>query len=189
MERIIGAFTFRKEVYAEVEKDVEFTPTAWLIVVVVSALNQLGQLPGAGGIGRWLVASILRVVFAVASFALGASVLSWAGKQFFEAEVDFGEMVRVLGLAYVWNIIGILGIVGFVPPLLCIVAPILFVALIAGLVAWLFAAKEALDLDWGPTVIVVLIAWAIGIVAALVANLIINRLGFGPAEVTSVFGR
>ena len=36
MKRIIAALTFRKEVYAEVEKDVEFTQTAWILVAVVS---------------------------------------------------------------------------------------------------------------------------------------------------------
>ena len=30
MERIIGAFTFRKEVYAEVERDVEFKRVTWV---------------------------------------------------------------------------------------------------------------------------------------------------------------
>ena len=42
MERIIGAFTFRKEVYQEVEKDTTFHPTAWMIVAVVAFLSQLG---------------------------------------------------------------------------------------------------------------------------------------------------
>ena len=31
-ERIIGAFTFRKGVYADVEQDTSFTTTAWMIV-------------------------------------------------------------------------------------------------------------------------------------------------------------
>ena len=48
MDRIIAAFTFRKKVYAEVEKDVEFTQTAWILVAVVSLLNQIGQLPNFG---------------------------------------------------------------------------------------------------------------------------------------------
>ena len=43
IERIIGAFTFRKEVYAEVERDTSFTNTAWVLVAVVALLNQLGS--------------------------------------------------------------------------------------------------------------------------------------------------
>ena len=30
-ERIMGAFTFRKGIYAEVEQDASFTSTAWLL--------------------------------------------------------------------------------------------------------------------------------------------------------------
>ena len=159
MNRIIAAFTFKKEVYAEVEKDVEFTSTAWILVAVVSFLNQLGQLPNFGfeGIGGWLVSAIITVVFSIAGFALGAFVISWVGKKFFQADVDFQEMVRVLGLAYVWNIVGLLGIVGFIPALACILSPLFIVAAIAGFVSWLFAAKEALDLDWGPTIITLVI--------------------------------
>jgi hypothetical protein len=184
MKRVIGAFTFRKEVYAEVERDVEFTNTAWLLVVVVSLLNQLGQLPNYGfkGIGQWLIASIIAVILSVAGFALGAFLISWVGKQFFQAEVDFGEMVRVLGLAYVWNVIGVVGILGFIPFLLCILAPITIVAAIAGLVSWLFAAKEALDLDWGPTIITVIIGVVANVIITMVlAGVILGVLGIGAA--------
>jgi hypothetical protein len=182
MNRIISAFTFRKEVYAEVEKDVEFTQMAWILVAVVSFLNQVGQLPAHGGkIGNWLISTIIAVIFSVAGFALSAFVISWAGKQFFQAEVDFGEMVRVLGLAYVWNVIGVIGILGFIPFLMCILSPLLIVAAIAGLVSWLFACKEALDLDWVPTIIVLVIGWVIGFVVSLIAGVIIGVLGVGAA--------
>ena len=43
INRIIGAFTFRKGVYAEVEEDTSFTTTAWILVAVVAFLNQLGS--------------------------------------------------------------------------------------------------------------------------------------------------
>ena len=191
LERIIGAFTFRKEVYAEVEKDTEFTSTAWMLVAVISCLVQLGQFPGYGfgGIGAWLIASVIRVVFSIGGFALGAFVVSWLGKKMFQAETDFDEMVRVLGLAYVWNVVGVLGIVGIIPGLACILGPALLVlgivAWVAGLVSWLFAAKEALDLDWGSTAIVVVIAWAIGMALAGIAALIVSVLGFGAAAAAS----
>jgi hypothetical protein len=186
MKRIIGAFTFRKEVYAEVEKDVEFTPTAWLLVVVISFLNQIGQLPGySGRFGQWLLSAVITVVLSVAGFALGAFLISWLGKTLFKADVDFGEMVRVLGLAYVWNIVGLIGILGFIPFLVCILAPLVFVAALAGLVSWVFAAKEALDLDWGPTIITVLVAWVVNFAVIAVGGLILGALGLGAAGITS----
>ncbi|MBN1933054.1 MAG: YIP1 family protein [Anaerolineae bacterium] len=185
MKRIIGAFTFRKEVYAEVERDIEFTTTAWVLVAVVSLISQLGRLPTYGfeNIGSWLISSLVTVVFAVGGFALGAFIMSWAGKQFFKAEVDFGEMVRVLGLAYVWNIVGVIGILGFIPVLVCILSPITIVALIAGFVAWLFAAKEALDLDWVPTIITVVIGWVISFIVGAIAGFILTALGIGAVAI------
>jgi len=177
MDRIMGALTFRKKVYAEVEKDVEFTNMAWVLVVVISLINQLGKLP-VYGFGQWVIVAILGTVLSVAGFALGAFLISWAGQTFFKAEVNFGEMVRVLGLAYVWNIVGILGLLGYVPLLACILSPISFIAALAGLVSWVFACKEALDLDWVPTIVVLLIGW--------VANVIVSVVIIGP--ILLIFG-
>jgi hypothetical protein len=42
-ERIVGALTFRRGVYAEVEADRMFTAAAWIIVVFFAFLNQLGS--------------------------------------------------------------------------------------------------------------------------------------------------
>ncbi len=40
--RIVGAFLFRRQVYADVEKDASFTGAAWAVVAVVTFLSQLG---------------------------------------------------------------------------------------------------------------------------------------------------
>lgn len=114
MEKIIGAFTFRKEVYQEVEKDATFTPTAWMIVAVVAFLSQFGANAALAQTigGSWIVRAILMTGVTILGFALGAFVISWAGKTFFNADTNFEEMVRVLGLAYVWNIIGFFGYPG-----------------------------------------------------------------------------
>jgi len=40
--RIIRALSFQRDVYAEVEQDTSFTNTAWVLVIVVGFLNQLG---------------------------------------------------------------------------------------------------------------------------------------------------
>ena len=118
MDRIIGVFTFRKEVYSEVEHDTSFTTTAWLIVIIVAFLNQLGTFAKVDILG-WLVGAVVGTIFTVIGFAVAAAIISWVGKAVFHAEVSFDEMVRTLGLAYVWNVIGVLGILGLVPALAC----------------------------------------------------------------------
>ncbi|MFQ5932733.1 MAG: hypothetical protein ACE5MM_10015, partial [Nitrospiraceae bacterium] len=67
MDRIIGAFTFRKGVYAEVEHDTTFTRTAWTIVAVAVILNQLGSFARAGfdNLLGWLGGAVIGTVFAL----------------------------------------------------------------------------------------------------------------------------
>ena len=185
-ERIIGAFTFRKEVYQEVENDESFTQTAWLIVAVVAFLNQLGSNAAASRVigGKWFFGAIAGTVFAVVGFALGSFVISWVGKKFFEADVSFEEVVRTLGLAYVWNVIGFLGIIGLAgPALACVTGPMVFLAGIAGLVSWFFAAKEALDLEWPQTIGTVIIGWVVTLVVTLVASAILGLFGLAGAGI------
>ena len=173
--RIIGAFTFRKGVYAEVETDTSFTQTAWIIVVVIALLNQLGSYTDLGITG-WLVGAGVGTVTAVIGFAVAAFIVNWVGHAVFNADVTFEEMVRTLGLAYVWNVVGVLGILGFIGPLNCLVAPIIFLAGIAGLVAWFMAAKEALDLEWLQTILTVILGWLAILVITLVTRWLIGLI-------------
>ncbi|MCJ7738089.1 MAG: YIP1 family protein [Anaerolineae bacterium] len=182
-ERIMSAFTFKKEVYADVEKDKAFTSTAWLIVVVVAFLSQLGA-QSSGGFFKWIIAAIIGTVFTVAGFALAALIISWAGRQFFSADVDFEEMVRTLGLAYVWNIVGVIGIVGLISPaMVCVLSPIQIIAGVLGFVSSLIAAKEALDLEWVQTIITVIIGAVAQFIVMAVAGVFLGILGLTSAGV------
>ncbi len=176
MDRIIGAFTFRRRVYAEVEKDTGFTTTAWILVVVIAFLSQLGGLVSGNLIG-WVIASVELTIFAVIGFAAACFVIQLVGRVLFNAEVTFAEMVRTLGLAYVWNVVAVLGVMRAVPALECLVAPVRFGAWILGLLAWLVAAKEALDLGWVPTVVIVIIGWIVLVVITM-GGLVALSLGF-----------
>lgn len=186
-ERIIGAFTFRKGVYQEVEQDTTFTSTAWLIVVVVAFLDQLGSF-ATGNIFRWFGGAILATIMAVIGFAVAAAIVSWVGKTVYNADVTFDELVRTLGLAYVWRVIGVLGVLtapfGFLG---CLVAPVYFAAFILGLVAWFVAAKEALDLEWGQTIITVILGWLAFLVIMIVTGVVLGLLGFTGSLIGGLF--
>lgn len=186
IDRIIKAFTFKTEVYKEVEDDASFSQMAWILVAAVALLSQLGStasLVHVSGRG-WIPSALIGTVIAVASFAFSCFIISWAGKQFFKADVTFDEMVRTLGLAYVWNIVGFLGIIGAVSPgLSCVTAPLRIAGSVAGLVAWFFAAKEALDLEWPETIGTVVIGW----VAGLIISMIFGVLGLGGAAIGGLF--
>ena len=174
MERIIGAFSFKREVYADVEHDSSFTNTAWGIVAAVALIIQLPGLFSGEGFGSWLLGAILSVIFTLLGFALGAYVIAWVGKSMFQAEVSFEEMVRALGLAYVWNVVGVFG--NFLP-LLCIAG-------ILGFASWFIAAREALDLETGQTIITVVIGWVVLFLIRAAASFI----GLGVSAIAGVFG-
>ena len=180
-DRIIGAFTFRSGVYKEVEEDTTFTTTAWLLVIVIGFLSQLGSHASRNLI-NWLGGAIVGTIFVVIGFAVGAFIVNWVGRTVFNAEVTFDELVRTLGLAYVWHIVGVLGVLGaFSDALRCLVLPVAIVAWIAGLVAWLVAAKEALDLEWVQTIVTVFLGWIALVAIMVVGGIIIGLLGLGAA--------
>jgi hypothetical protein len=189
MNRIMGAFTFRKGVYAEVEQDTSFTTTAWIIVAVVAFLNQLGSAASAN-LGGWLAGAVVGTIFAILGFAVAALVINWVGRAVFHAEVTFNELVRTLGLAYVWNVIGVFGVLAVVSESLsCVLAPVMFIAVLAMIVAWFIAAKEALDLEWLQTIVTVFLGWlALVVITLVIGGLVLGALGLGAAAVGGLLG-
>ncbi len=191
MDRIIGAFSFKPGIYKEVEEDNSFTTNAWIIVAVVAFLAKLGSnaVLSHTAVGRWIAGALLSAVFAVGGFALAAYVISWAGKTFFNAEVTFEEVVRTLGLAYVWNVVEFLNIITLAGSALAWISkPVTFLASLAGLVAWFIAAKEALDLEWPQTIGTVIIGWVVMAVVMAIAGVILGILGLAGAGVGAIFG-
>ncbi|MBN1310905.1 MAG: hypothetical protein JXB30_05740 [Anaerolineae bacterium] len=174
-DRIMGALTFRSSVYEEVESDTSFTQTAWVLVVVISLVNQIGAQANAGSVLKWVLGVVIGTIFSVLAFAIAAYVIAWFGKTVYHAEVSFDELVRTLGLAYIWNAIGVIGVVALVlPTLVCALSPLLLVAWLLSLVAALIAAKSALDLEWVPTIISVVVGWVIMFLVMLIPSWILG---------------
>jgi hypothetical protein len=189
MQRIIGAFTFRKGVYAEVEEDTTFTTTAWILVAVVAFLNQLGSY-ATGDVGSWLIGAIGGTAFDILGFAVAVLFINWVGRAVFHADVTFNELVRTLGLAYIWRVIGVFGILSAISETLsCVVAPVMILAVIALIAAWFIAAKEALDLEWLQTIVTVFLGWLVFVVISIViGGLVLGLFGLGAAAVGGLLG-
>ncbi len=180
-DRIIGALTFRQGVYAEVENDPTFTTTAWTIVAVAAFLNQLG-IRAQSNIFRWLIATIIGTVVFVVGFAIAVWVIDWIGREVFEAQVAFDELVRTLGLAFVWQAVGVLQMPGkFITAMNCLTVPVLIAAGFLGLAAWLIAVKEALDLEWVQTAITVVVGFVVLLVFYGIAGFIVGIFKLGVA--------
>jgi hypothetical protein len=179
-KRIIGAFTFRKGVYAEVEQDGSFTKTAWILVAVVAFLNRLGSY-ASSSLFSWLIGAIGGTILAILGFAVGALVINLVGRAVFKADVRFDELVRTLGLAYIWQVVGFLGILAaFSEGLSYVVVPVQFLAGILMIVAWFLAAREALDLGWVPTIVTVVLGWlAQFVITAFITGFVLGLLELG----------
>ena len=191
VDRIMKAFMFNKDVYSEVEHDTSFTTTAWIIVAATAFLGSLGSTFGASGFDQpvaGITGVLVGTVVGIIGFAVGTAIITWVGQAVFKAEVTFDELVRTLGLAYIWRVVGVLSIVGaFSSALACVTAPISLAAAIAGLFSWFIAAKEALDLDWTQTIVTVLLGWAAIMAITFFTTLILGMLGLGVAELAGEF--
>jgi hypothetical protein len=115
-------------------------------------------------------------------------VFSWVGKSLYNADVSFDEVVRTLGLAYIWRAVAVLGLFSFIPALECLLSPVRFAAWVVGLIAWFIAAKEALDLEWLETIITVVIGWVVLVFVSFIGGVVRGIFGFGAAAFREVFG-
>jgi hypothetical protein len=185
IQRITGAFTFRKGVYAGVEQDASFTTTAWIIVAVVGFLNQLGT-NASSNVGNWLLGAIVGTVFSVLGFAAGALVINWVARTAYDADVTFHELVRTLGLAYVWQVIGVLGVLASIAG--CLLAPVAVAAVVLMVVAWFTAVKEALDLDWMKTILSVFLGVLAMLAVMAIGLWVLRVLGLGAVAVGGLLG-
>jgi len=85
--------------------------------------------------------------------------------------------------------VGVIGIVGVLSPALaCLTSPALLVAALLGLVAWLVATKEALDLEWLQTIVTVIIGWLVVAAIMVASGIVLGLLGLGAAGVGGLLG-
>ncbi len=188
MEKIIGALSFKSGVYAEAKKDAGFHQTAWLIVAVSAVLSALGN---GAGLARfsffgWLVGSLLAAGFAVLGFALAVLVIQWVGKTVFNTAASFNELVRPLGLARIWHVVGVLGVLALLSPSLrCVTGIFNLAAAVLGFIAWLWAVREAMGLDWAQAVAVVILGMVVVLVVSFLATSILGLFGFLGASLVS----
>jgi hypothetical protein len=181
-DRIMGALMFKRKTYAEVETDESFTQTAWMLAGAAILIGSLGTFFLYDSIVDFLIAAVVGVIFGLLGFAVGAWVIAFVGKSMFQADVTFDEVVRVLGLASIWNILGIFGLI----PLLGIVVG--FAVWVAGVLAYWIAIQEALDLDTVKTVVVVVIGFVATVIVSGFGATVLAVIGIGAGSVAGLLG-
>ena len=168
MNRLMGIITFKSPVYKEVAEDRTATSTAAIIVIAVAVL--VGIIAGAiGGTGRTLISNLVyTVVVQLISWAIGSWLLAFIAKQFFHGDTDTGEMLRVTGYTSIFQILGIIPVLGIIGGLLQAVANIIGI-------------REAAGFDTTKAILTVVIEWVIIFIITLVIAGIIGVLFAGAA--------
>lgn len=136
LDLIIGVFKLDPQTFEKIEKDTNLTGTAALIVVVVSLLSGLGnglfntfsKKTFFGGFLGGLLAVIL-------GWLLWSAVTWFVGTRLFKGQADLGEMLRVIGFAYVPQVLSIIPCIGGI------------IGAIWTLAAGFIAVRQGLDLD------------------------------------------
>jgi hypothetical protein len=103
----------------------------------------------------------------------------FVAKSMFQATVSFDEVVRTVGLANVWGIVGVLTILAVISPVfLCLTGIVGLAAAILSAVASAIAVKEAVGLDWTQTIITIVIAWVVLFVVTAVLGTLVAGFTF-----------
>ena len=160
INRMVRASQLDNDVYEEVERDVDATSQAALVVAIVAVATGIGRLrqDGIGGL-------ILGIIAGFVGWVVWSAVTYWVGKTIFKTpntRVTLGEMLRTIGFA---RSPGVLNVLGFIPVLGEIV---LVVTGIWSLITGVIAIRQAMDFSTGRAIGTALVGFIpAGIITAL----------------------
>ena len=157
--RMVRASQFDGTLYEEVERDVDATSQAAIIVAIVAVMTGIGRLRDDGIIGL-----LFGVIAAFVGWVLWAAITYWVGKTIFKTEntrVTLGEMLRTLGFA---QSPGVLNILGIIPGLGILVV---FVVRVWQLALGIVAIRSAMDFSTGRAIGTALVGWLIATIVAV----------------------
>jgi hypothetical protein len=136
LERVIGVFRLDVATFEEIEHDRDATMQAAMVVLIISVITGLGTGIGAAiGDGSFFRAFFGSVVGALVGWIVWSAITYFVGTSMFEGEATLEEMLRVIGFAYVPQILGIIPCIGWL------------IGIIWSLIAGFIAVRQGLDLD------------------------------------------
>ena len=150
VNRMVRAAQLDNHLYEEVERDVDATSQAAIVVAIVAVTTGIGQIRDGGISGL-----IFGIIAAFVGWIVWSFVTYWVGKTLFKTEntrVTPGEMLRTLGFARSPGVLNILGII----PVLGVL--VLVVTWIWSLICGVIAIRQAMDFSTGRAVATGLVA-------------------------------
>jgi hypothetical protein len=136
LARIIGVFKLNAATFEEIEHNTSLTFPAAVIVVLVSLISGVGNGLFNGFIHKSFFNGFFGALISVIlGWFLWSAVTWFVGTRFFNGEADLGQMLRVIGFAYVPLALSIIPCVGGL------------IGIIWTIAAGFIAIRQGLDLD------------------------------------------
>lgn len=160
--RIIGVFKLSAATFEEIEHDTSLTLPAAVIVILVSLVSGLGNGLFNGLINKTFFGGFLGSMISVLLGWLLWSAVSWfVGTRFFKGEADLGQMLRVIGFAYL--------------PMLLSIIPCLggLIGIIWTIAAVFIAIRQGLDIDDVKAFLTVIVGAVFYLLLAAMLNFIL----------------
>ncbi|MDW8327637.1 MAG: YIP1 family protein [Anaerolineales bacterium] len=156
INRLMRVIRFDTSVYREIAADPNALSQALIIVVASVIISSLGSISSAMQISSdviviasFFISSIIGGLIGFVLFSLLAAVIA---KNLFQGKTDFREMARTLGFTYIFQTIGVLGLIP------CLGALIALVGTIVTIVAAVIALRESAEFDTTKAVITAVVA-------------------------------
>ncbi len=141
-----GIITLKPDAYRRVAHDPSALTPALIIVVVVTIISAALTALLAANTVIAVVSALTGVLF---GWLLASVLLALVARTLFQGDTNVGEMLRMLGFVYVFNILGIIPIVGGIA------------ALVLSAIGTVIGIREAANLDTQKSVITAVITWVI----------------------------
>lgn len=162
---IIRAARLDASLYGEVERDPSYGRDALAAVILAALVGSLGGFLGFlthGQAAVGLAALVIRFAVMVITYFVWALLVQFVGTRLFRGEGTPGKVHRALGFAYAPQFLNILNVI-----------PVL--AVLSGIVAWLWsiaagavATRQALDQDSADATVTVIVAAIVAFVFEVV---------------------
>lgn len=174
-DRLIGAIKLDASVYEEIEHDPSSMGQAAGVVVLAAVATTIGSASGVGGSSL-----VGGVVGGLLGWVASTAVVWLIGVRIMKHTSDYAELLRTLGFASAPRLIAFLGI-----------APVVgFLAILAsgivGLVAYVIAVRQALDVTTGRAIFVCVLAYLVAF--AILVGLFMLSGGGAPSAATASYG-
>ena len=169
MDRLMGIVTFKAPVYKEVAEDKTATQISALIVIVVGVI--VGVISGLLGGRDFIVRVLISLVGQVVGWLVGSWLLAFIAKTFFKGDTDTGEMLRVTGHTAIFNILGVIPVIGIIGGILQIIANVIGI-------------REAAGFDTTKAILTAIIAGVIVFIVIAIIGAIFAAIFIGAAAIS-----